>query len=101
MAKTPLPHFEMIDDETDAWLRGTTPAQRIQMVNALNKMGREILGDEIRRRWPDWDDAAVAKEVARRLLADENLPNLYARDLRKSGRYDLASGVLKDRERAG
>ncbi len=63
--------IRVVDDETAEWLRHTTPAQRIQMVGALNVMAREIVAAEIRRRWPDWTEAMIAKEGLRRLLADE------------------------------
>jgi hypothetical protein len=68
-------------DALAAWRETATPFHRIQMASALHEMAREIIADEIRDAHPAWSDLAVAQEVARRLLADENLPMLYPEDL--------------------
>lgn len=51
------------------------------MASALNEMARELVGGEIRDRHSDWSELDVKNEVARRFLVDEDLPELYAKDL--------------------
>ena len=72
---------QSLDANGTKWLRASTPAQRIEMVSALNEMGRRIIADGIRDGPPDLNDAQISAEVGRRLLTDENLPELYAKDL--------------------
>ena len=76
--------FDCVDATVAQWLKSSTPFQRIQMASELNEMAREIVAGEIRDGHPDWADLAVKNEVARRFLADENLPMLYAKDLFES-----------------
>jgi hypothetical protein len=50
-------------------------------------MARELVAGDIRDRHPDWNEPDVKKEVARRFLVDENLPELDAKDLLMSPTY--------------
>jgi hypothetical protein len=76
-----------IDPNVVKWLRSLTPGQRVFMAGALNEMAREMVAGEIRDRHPGWSESDVEKEVARRFLADENLPELYAKDALKLPAY--------------
>jgi hypothetical protein len=83
-------HHEL-DSAAIDWLRSKSIAERIQMMGILNEMGRKVVADEIRLQWPEWNEEQVGKEVARRFLHDENLPELYAADYRESGIFDNLS----------
>ena len=69
------------DANVTKWLRASTTADRFAMVAALNEMGRRIVAEEIRDSHPEWSDQEISAELARRFLADDNLPELYAKDL--------------------
>lgn len=71
---------ELVDPDLVKWLRSLTPGQRVFMASDLNKLARELVAGEIRDRHPDWSESKVNNEVGRRFLADENLPELYAKD---------------------
>lgn len=81
-----MPHE--LDNAAMEWLRSKSIPQRIEMVGILNEMGRKIVADEIRQRHPQWDEQQVSKDVGRRFLEDDNLPELYATDFRESGIFD-------------
>jgi hypothetical protein len=79
-------HFELgtRDDPFDPnivkWLRSLTPGQRVIMASDLNQLARKLVAGEIRDHHADWSESDVNNEVGRRFLADENLPELYAKD---------------------
>lgn len=50
------------------------------MASDLNQLARELVSGEIRDRHPESSESKVNNEVGRRFLADENLPELYAKD---------------------
>ena len=80
-------HHEL-DPADVEWLRSKSVTERFQMMCVLNEMGRRIIADETRLKRPEWSDEQVSKEVARRLLQGENLPELYASDFRETGLFD-------------
>lgn len=60
--------IEVVDDAVADVLRPKTPAERLAMAFACNRTMRLIIEGQVRTRHPDWRDAAVAAEVARRML---------------------------------
>ena len=80
--------MKTLDAEEVAWLRSKTTVQRFRMAEALNGLGRQMIAEQTRRRWPEWSDEQVNREVARRILCDENVPELYATDVRHTGIFD-------------
>ena len=65
MQKTPC--VEILDDAVVEMLRRKTPAERVAMIFAANRTMRLRLEGHLRSVHPDWDDAAVAAEIARRM----------------------------------
>jgi hypothetical protein len=60
--------IEVLDDAMVEVLRKKTPAQRVAMIGAAHRTAKLMIAASVKRQHPDWDDAAVAREVARRLL---------------------------------
>ena len=63
--------IEVVDDAVAEALRRKTPAERLGMAFAANRTARLLIEGNIRTRHPDWDDARVSKEVARRMSRGE------------------------------
>jgi hypothetical protein len=59
--------IEVVDPAIAAILRRKTPAQRLAVVFECNRTFRSRLAGHLRTRHPDWDDDAIAREIARRL----------------------------------
>ena len=60
--------IEVVDDRLAEVLRRKTPAERVAMVSAAHRTARLLIEGHLRTRNPDWDDARVSAEVARRML---------------------------------
>lgn len=58
---------EVLDDEMAAVLRSKTPAERLAIAFRLWKFARETLTETLRRDHPEWDEAELGREVARRM----------------------------------
>jgi hypothetical protein len=61
------PCVELLDEAIVAVLRRKTPAERVAMVFDANRTMRLRLEGHLRSRHPDWDDATVMQEIARRM----------------------------------
>jgi hypothetical protein len=48
--------------------RGLTPAQRLAQAERMNRSMRELLAAGFRARHPEWDEPAVRRAVADRIL---------------------------------
>lgn len=59
--------IEVVDEAVAAILRQKTPAERVAMTVACHRTMRKILEAAVRTRHPDWDEAHVHKEIARRI----------------------------------
>ncbi|NOT01396.1 MAG: hypothetical protein HOP29_12295 [Phycisphaerales bacterium] len=59
--------IEVMDDATAEMLRAKTGAERIAMADAFFRFARDGIRIRLREEHPDWDDARVNAEVARRL----------------------------------
>jgi hypothetical protein len=60
--------IEVVDDDVAAILRRKTPAQRIEMALAANRLVRLRIAGHLQTLHPDWDKAAIEAQVARRML---------------------------------
>jgi hypothetical protein len=70
--------IEVVDDAVAEVLRRKTPTQRIGMVFSCNRTMRLLLEGAIISRHPDWNDAQIQAEIARRMGGKwtHGLPNL-------------------------
>jgi hypothetical protein len=63
-----IPHsFDRIDDDMARVIQGKSGAQRLAIANALFTSARQMLLSHLRAEHPDWDEARVWRETARRL----------------------------------
>jgi hypothetical protein len=62
--------IEVIEDELADVLRRKTPAERVAMIAEANETMRLLIATGLRARHPDWSDAQVKGEVARRMGGD-------------------------------
>ena len=60
--------IEVVDEAVAEVLRRKTPAERVAMIQASNRTMRLLIAGHLRALHPEWDDQAVAREVARRML---------------------------------
>lgn len=58
--------IEVIDDETASRMRTMTPQQRAVVSNTMYIQARAAVLHQIRRRHPNWTEAQVIAEAARR-----------------------------------
>jgi 2-keto-3-deoxy-6-phosphogluconate aldolase len=66
-ASKPIIEPEVVSWQVAAILREKTPAERIEMLRGLCRMGLRLAEIGARRQHPDWDDTQIADEVARRI----------------------------------
>jgi hypothetical protein len=64
--------IEVVDEAVAEVLRRKTPTERVAMILACNRTVRRLIEGHLRALHPDWDDAAVAREIARRMLLGTN-----------------------------
>ena len=69
---------ERLDEATAAMLRSRTPAERLAIAFGCNRMMRLRIEGHLRTHHPDWDDAQVAAEVARRMSRGSTSPAMVA-----------------------
>jgi hypothetical protein len=60
--------IEFVDDAAAEVLRRKTPAERIQMAAGYYRLVRGLIEGGLRTKYPEWDDARIAAEVARRIM---------------------------------
>jgi hypothetical protein len=60
--------IEVVDDAVAEILRRKTPAQRVELALAANRLMRLRIEGHLRTVHADWDDSAITAEVARRML---------------------------------
>ena len=64
--------FEIVDDVVAEILRHKTPAERIEMALAANRLVRLRIEGHLRSIHGDWDAARIQAEIARRMLLGTN-----------------------------
>ncbi len=60
--------FEIVDDAVAEILRHKTPAERIEMALAANRLVRLRIEGHLMSIHGDWDAARIQAEIARRML---------------------------------
>ncbi len=60
--------IEVVDDAVAQVLRAKTPTERVGMLLAANRTMRLVIEGGLRTRHPEWLDARISAEVARRML---------------------------------
>ncbi|MGA2498171.1 MAG: hypothetical protein ABSH20_10540 [Tepidisphaeraceae bacterium] len=68
--KRPLPELgrmEVVDETVAEILRRKTPAERVAMLCECNRTVRSILYGSLESRHPDWSEAQIRREIARRM----------------------------------
>ena len=60
-------HIEVVGDEMAAIFREKTGAERLEIASRMFSSARGMLLNHLRSLHPDWDDAAIHREAARRL----------------------------------
>ena len=88
-----LANIEVMDDCVAAFLRKKTPTEHIALMLEANKMGRSHIEKKIRSEHPEWEDARVSAELARRWL------NLTPEEVREIDRlWDARLHELAERD---
>ena len=59
--------IEVVDDAMAAVLRKKTPAEKIELAAGCYRLMRALVEGGLRTDHPDWDDAQIASELARRM----------------------------------
>jgi hypothetical protein len=68
MARIPLPsQIEVVDEAVAAILRTKTFAEKVAIVESMNRTNRLFVMAGIRAAHPDWEDALVQRELVRRM----------------------------------
>jgi Rv0078B-related antitoxin len=81
MAHTRTFTDEVLDDAMAAILRQKTPAERLAIAFRMWAFAQQMVRETLRREHPEWDDAELRRQVARRMsgmTADQ--PEARARD---------------------
>jgi hypothetical protein len=60
-------NLEVVDDQMAEVLRQKSPVERLAIAHGLWRTARNMLQNVLRSQHPDWSDAEVDREVARRL----------------------------------
>lgn len=66
MAQRPL-HIEVVDEEMAQVLRAKSGAERLRIASGLYASARRLLLSHLAAEHPDWDEARLGREAARRL----------------------------------
>ena len=59
--------FDMIDDATAEVLRQKTKAERLAIAHGMWRSASSLIHSVVRSTYPDWTDAQIQREAARRL----------------------------------
>ena len=61
------PRIEVLDDAMAEVLRAKTGAERLRIANDMFRMAQRLMRSSLRARHPDWDEARLTRETARRI----------------------------------
>lgn len=59
--------IEVVDEQLAEVLRQKTPAERLEMADAIWVFARDTIKTVLRQEHPEWDEAQLQREVAQRL----------------------------------
>ncbi len=74
---------ELMDDETVTTLRAMSGAERLAIAFSISESARASLIVDLRSEHPSWDEEAIEREAARRVL-EGDLPLIWYTDWRRS-----------------
>jgi len=60
--------IEVLDDEMVAVLKAKSGAERLKIASGLFAAARRMIASQLAAEHPDWDEARLQEETARRLL---------------------------------
>lgn len=61
------PKLDVVDDDMAAILRTKTEAERLAIAHGMWRYARRVILNVLRSEHPEWDDAQLQREAARRL----------------------------------
>ena len=64
---TPRPDPEVVCDRMTEILRRKTPQERLAIVAGLWRFARRLVTASVRMMHPEWEEAEIRREVARRM----------------------------------
>ena len=64
--------IEVVDERVAEILRRKTPAERVQMALEMGELVRLRIEGHLRTIHPDWTDALVYAEIAKRMLRESD-----------------------------
>ena len=67
MTRPPPKHIEVVDDAMAEVLRAKTGAQRLAIASGMYASARRMLISHLKAENPEWSDAQISAEAARRL----------------------------------
>ena len=67
MTRPPPKHIEVVDDSMAEVLRAKTGAQRLAIASGMYASARRMLISHLKAENPEWSDAQISAEAARRL----------------------------------
>jgi hypothetical protein len=59
--------YEMVDDQMLEVLRAKTPDERLRIAEGMWRMATDLIRGKLRQDHPQWSEADLARETARRL----------------------------------
>lgn len=59
--------IERMDPKVGEVLRAKTPAERLAIAHGMFRSAQRMLGSHLQAEHPEWDEARVEQEVARRI----------------------------------
>jgi len=65
--KSRIRTIEVVDDNVAEILRKKSPAERLAIADGLWRFAREMIRANVAREHPEWSEAEVQRQVARRM----------------------------------
>jgi hypothetical protein len=59
--------MEIVDDRVAEILRSKSPAERLAIADGMRRFARRMIREIIAREHPDWSEAEINRQVARRM----------------------------------
>ena len=59
--------YEVMDDQMAALMRSKSPGEKLQILDGLWRFARSLIRNKLRHDNPEWNDAQLDMETARRL----------------------------------
>ena len=59
--------YEIMDDQMAEIMRSKTPDEKLAMLDGMWRMARGLIRDKLRQDYPQWSEAEIDRETARRM----------------------------------